>query len=55
MNKDYHMEIEILLSQIEKLRQKLKITLQGLNAIADNGDTLGIAQKTLEALEKTKK
>lgn len=47
---------EILLSaiKIESLSKKLSIAITGLNAIiSNNSDTLHIAQKTLDELEKT--
>ena len=55
MNENYHIEIEFLLQEVSALKEKLKIALQGLDAITDNGDLLGIAQKTLDALEKVNK
>ena len=55
MNENYHIEIEFLLQEIDILKSKLKVATQGLNALTDNGDLLGIAQKTLEAIEKESK
>ena len=52
MNEKYHIEIEYLLKEIHVLKAQLKVAKQGLNALIENGDLLGIAQKTLDAIDK---
>jgi hypothetical protein len=55
MNENYHIEIEFLLQEIGVLKEQLKVALQGLDALTENGDLLGIAQKTLDAIDKVTK
>ena len=41
-----------LSTQTYKLQNKLKIALQGLEALFSGGEQTGIAQKTLEAIKE---
>ena len=54
MNEDF-IRKEMLLSaiKVQSLEKKLSIAITGLNAIiSNNSDTLNIAQKTLDEIEK---
>ena len=55
MNEDQIKKDMIMsLIRIENLDKKLSIAITGLNAIiSNNSDTLNIAQKTLDEIEKT--
>ena len=53
MNEDFiNKEMSLMALKISNIEKKLSIAITGLKVIVSDGNSLGVAQKTLEEIEK---
>tara|TARA_R100001015_G_C4593696_1_gene149024 strand:+ start:266 stop:469 length:204 start_codon:yes stop_codon:yes gene_type:complete len=47
--------MKAMIDEIERLEEKLRIAIEGLNVIKNSTDPMGIAKETLDAISKVSK